>query len=220
MPFFEVDNKPDESESASPTWTDYGELAKSSVQSAGAQALGAGRYISQAVGDKTGARVLGAAEQQQNLNKEDTLDELSPEGRKRLESSVTDGTFWSHPISAAALKTTGMSAQLMAGLLPSTVVGGAFAGTVAAAVAGGAINAASVVDDIYSATDKLDDKELQKQSSIYKGMRTTMPETEARDALQEEMLGVKPALNFLVGAAMGGIGPAGTTGPWWRPGGR
>ena len=52
----------------------------------------------------------------------------------------------------------------------------------AIAAAGGVLGADQVVNDIYKGTDALSDAELQKQSSIYAGLRTSKDEREAREA--------------------------------------
>jgi Inorganic Pyrophosphatase len=193
----------------SPTWADYGRVAVSSAQALDAQMSAGARYVHELIGAKDLAALDKTQEQISNIGKEQTLSGLSDEAHKRLESSITSGDFWSHPFSAGALKTTGMSAQLLASALPGGVVGGALRATVAAGAAGGAVNAAQFVDDIYAKTDALSDKDLQKQSELYRGLRTMFDEPQAREQYNHQIMGAKPAINFAIGAIANAVGPAG-----------
>ena len=198
-----------DTQNQSPTWGDYGRVAVSSAQSLGAQANALGRYIAELAGNTEDADYFRTRETLSNMDVEDTLSGLSTPAKDRLTAAITSGKFWEHPFSAAALKTTGMSAQLLASLLPGGVVSGAMRGTLAVAGAGGAINTAQALDEFYKQVDAVPDAQLQEQSDVYRGLRTMYDEPEARRQFDLQLQGVKPALNFVIGAAAGAAGPAG-----------
>ncbi|MGE4042307.1 PLxRFG domain-containing protein [Pseudolabrys sp.] len=204
---FEPSALPKEDES--PSWSDYGNVAVSSVKSLGAQAMGFGRYINELAGDSTRADYFRAKENNIQAGVDDTLGKLSKPARDRLESSITSGEFWKHPFSAGALKLTGTSAQIASSILPGALVSGTLKATMAVAAAGGAINVGQVVDEFYREVDAIPDDELQKKSDLYRGLRSMYDESDARAEYNTQVLGLKPAINFVVGAAANAIGPAG-----------
>ena len=56
----------------------------------------------------------------------------------------------------------------------------------------------------------MSDKELQAQSPKYKAMRELMDEEDARKRFNREAQGWGPAINAVLGAVTGVVGPAGT----------
>jgi hypothetical protein len=194
----------------SPTWGDYGTVLKAATEdvagSLGALARSRGEMaprgqITAEVGRYLQDYFGGAAE--------DARNGLTDSAKKRLEATFSSEDFWKHPISSMALKGTGMAPYLGAGAVSLLVPGGVVADSIAAGTIFGTLNAADVTKQIYDITDKMSDEDLRKQVPYYDSLREAMDEKTARSEYNKELLGLKPLLNFAVGAATGLLGPAG-----------
>lgn len=189
---------------------DYWKAAKNSLHTGViAPALSQGRAVAEENGASNIATVLkNLSISAREFAKENT-EEMTAAGRKSLEASITSGDFWAHPLRATALKAANMSAPLVASIVPGALTGGVLSASVATALAGGTLNAAQVTEELYKKTDELPDAELQKQSALYQNLRLALDETDARAEFNRQLRGAAPAINFLVGAAAGVVGPAG-----------
>ncbi len=203
-------------ENASPTWTDYGKTLKAGAEELGA-AAGAGlQYLGEeSGGNDTYTNVLGAIgstlrEYMGDYAKGD-IETLSPVAKKRLESAITSSDFWSHPLSATALKTTRMSPMLVAGVIPGGLMADAAGAGLAAAGTMGAIGAGQSAEQFYRMVGDASDEDLQQQSKFYRELRDSgMSEDSARQRLTAKLRGAEPLINGLVGAVTGLFGPAAT----------
>lgn len=191
-----------------PTWGDYAKTLGQGTAAIGEGLAGAARYFYEAGKSENGADLSRAIQGAFGKVSADMQESMTPEARQRLQSTLTSDEFWQHPLSSAALKATGMAPMVAAAAIPGGLIGDAITATAVTAAAGGVLNAGSVIDEIYKKTDALSDDELQKQSDFYAGLRATFDEKEARRQYNETLMGLKPAINLVVGAAAGAFGPA------------
>jgi hypothetical protein len=199
-----------ENENENPTWGDYGRTGLAGAKELGSS-IGAGtRYLGE--GGEQGQAIAEFGKYLQSYfsdSAEETISELTPAARKRLEAAVTSEDFWAHPASAVALKSTRMAPSVVAAVIPAALTSGAFTAGAVAAGASGALSAAQTIDDIYKITDDLPDDQLQRESTYYAGLRSAgIEEAEARRDYNQKLMGVKPALIMALGAATGAFGPA------------
>lgn len=191
---------------AVPTWSDYGKAAYSGAQNLSAQANAGSRYLAELLGRDELARFYGKEEQLEGQRAAETTASMSPAAQQRIEAAITSPEFWTHFGSTVGLKLAASSPQLVASVLPGGLVSGTLAKIALLGAAGGAVNTNQFLDEVYKETDKLSDEKLQQQSSLYRGYRKDMDEPEARTMFNHEILGAKPALNFLIGAAANVVG--------------
>ena len=191
-----------------PTWGDYAKAAGKTVAGIGAGAAGALRQFYEAGRSEQGASIFRELQGMARQAGDDITESMTPEGRDRFNATFTSEKFWEHPVSGLALKATGMTPYLVAAAIPGALVGDAALAVSATAAAGGALSAGDVIEGIYEKTDKLNDKELQEQSTLYRGLRADFDETEARRQYNQTLLGLKPALAFALGVGTGAVGPA------------
>jgi Inorganic Pyrophosphatase len=192
-------------ESQDVTWGDYG-----SAVSSGAKELGAGAaaLVRRSTDDnpRPAAAFLNAASKYLqgalDQSSSEDVESMSPAGKARLQSSLTDPAFYEHPFSAVALKSANMTPMIGA-----TVVGGLLAGPFGAAAVQGGVTAGDLTDQIYKQLD-LPDDQLQKTVPYYASMRSMgLSEEEARKDLTDKAMGSKPLIAALAGAAAGLLGP-------------
>jgi Inorganic Pyrophosphatase/Large polyvalent protein associated domain 39 len=193
-------------------WSDYGKTLAAGTEELGAGAGASLRALGESAGgDPTVAAVGKYLQKYFGEAAEGQRASMTEAGRARGEAAITSPEFWAHPLSSLGLKATGMAPAALATMIPGGIAGDAIAGTLAVAAAGGAINHGQTVKSIYDLTDKLPDKELQDQVPYYQALRSSgMEEKDAREAYNDKLMGAKGALAFLVGAAAGVAGPAGT----------
>jgi hypothetical protein len=193
------------------TWSDVGSAAAAGGRELQAGFAAGARYFSNLIGDEAGAETFGHMQKAANLRAEGNKLDMSDAGRKQLEESVLSGDFWSHPFSSGMIKAANLSPSLAAQLAASAIPGGVVLKSLAAAGAGGAINADQLLNDISSQIDNMPDADLQKQSSLYRDLRTSFDEATAREQYNTTMQGtLAPAMNFLVGAGAASLGLAGS----------
>jgi hypothetical protein len=202
-------NTPAKSDDA-PTWGDYGKAVGAGAASVGADLAAAGRYFYDMGKSPAVAGIFADLQDVFSTAADNTTDSMTKEGRDRLASTITSDKFWEHPASASALKLANMSPMVAASILPGGIVSDATMAAAATAAAGGALNAGGVVDEIYKKADALSDDDLKKASDYYAGLRASgLDEKAARSDYTKSLMGLKPAINFIVGAGVGAIGPAG-----------
>lgn len=200
-----VPNKAEEE--ASPTWGDYGTAVKAGGYDVLGSLQAAGRYLTELSGDEGGQRYYKALGQINDLDTQDAVEGLSPAARKRLTAAVTSEDFWSHPVSATALKAARMTPTLAASIIPAVLLPGG--GSVVAAGIGGSMTAAQTLDDLYQQIDEVPEDKLM-EIPYYAGLRSMgKDETEARREYGAELRGHKPLLLFALGALTNAVGPAG-----------
>ena len=195
---------------SSPTWGDYAKAIGAGAANIGEGAAAASRYFFNLGQSQDGADLSKGFQDLFGTVGGDLTSSMTPEARDRLASTFTSDTFWQHPVSASALKLANMSPMVAAAVVPGGVMADATMGTIATAAAGGALNADGVINEIYKKTDGMSDKDLQSASDYYAGLRSSgNSEKEARRQYNLSLMGMKPALNFVLGAAVGAAGPAG-----------
>ena len=195
-------------EDQSVSWSDYPKQFGSALADVGSTAAAGARYFYEAGKSEEGAALSQAIQDAFGKISGSISDTMTPEAKARVSATLTSEKFWEHPLSSSALKLTGMAPMVAASILPGGLIADAALAVGATAATGGVLNAASVVDEIYRKTDSLDDGELQKQSDYYAGLRSTFDEKEARRRYNQDLMGLKPAINLVVGAAAGTVGPA------------
>jgi hypothetical protein len=189
-------------DSASPTWTDEGLAVKSGAEGLGASVASGVRAVSEDIKDPILAPAAKFIQSYLNDASDEDIKSMSPVARERINAAVTDPEFYKHPVSSALLKGLNMSPMLAASLMPG--------GWVADAAAFGGINAAQGINDMYKLTDTKSDEDLQKEFPYYASLRSMgMDESDARAQSNEKLRGLKPLINFAVGAAAGALGPIG-----------
>ncbi len=190
------------------TWGDYGKALGTGAANVASNVAGGLRYFYEQGKSPDGASLFGALEGAAAKASEDLTDSMTKEGRDRMSAAVTSDKFWEHPLSSSALKATGMAPMVVASVLPGALIADATMALAATAAAGGALNAAGVIDEIYKKTDAQSDEDLKKASDYYAGLRATFDEKEARRQYNETLMGLKPAIAFAIGAGVGAVGPA------------
>lgn len=190
------------------SWGDYLKTLGAGTAAVGGGLAAATRQFYEAGRSENGAKLSKAIQDAFGGVEEGIRDTMGDEAKKRLSASITSEDFWNHPGSAAALKLTNMVPMVAATLIPGGIMSEAIGATLATAAAGGAINAGLVEKEIYEKTDKLSDEELQEQVPFYAGLRSVYDETEARRQFNNKRMGMAPAINFVLGAAAGAVGPA------------
>ena len=204
---------PDEGTSLS----DYGNAALGTVGDLAAGAMAGSRYSSEKFGDPDEAEVAGIYQKRAREFAQGRRDAMSDSGKKAINSSVLDSSFWEHPFRAVALKGTSMAPFMVAAALPGGIVGEAFGAAAGAAATVGvnaALSADSFIDSVDKKLDEASDKTLVEQSDYYAGLRARMSEKEARSEFKDYMLNGngRLALNALVGGVAALGGPAGMAG--------
>ena len=182
-------------------------FAAETVALGGSLAAGA-KYFSELAGSDEGVK-LSSAFQKIFSAGEDAINASQSEGAKRsLSTAITDPEFYEHPILNLGLRLTRMAPVTIASMVPGALVADAIMAGRAVAATGGLINAGMVLKDVNEKVDKLSDDELKAQIPYYAGLRADMSEEEARKELDLKRASWAPAANFVVGAALGLIGPA------------
>ena len=199
-----------EEQQSSPSWSDYGKTFVHGSEKLGSSLEAASRYLGDLQGDEDVSAFWGAGQRRTNRAADETFESMSDVAKKRMSAAVTSSEFWEHPFSASALKLTDMSPMVVAAALPGgafgSVVGGA---TAVAGTIGGVLGTGQLLDDFYAEVDKYDDKKLQEESELYRGLRSMYDEKDARRQYHQTLLGMKPAVQFALSAAMNAIGPSG-----------
>ena len=200
--------QPKSEEEQSVTWGDYGKALGQGATGVGEGAASLARHFYE-MGKSTDAADLSRAIQGAfGKAGQDIVGSMTPEGRNRLSATITSDQFWEHPLSATALKATGMVPMVAASVIPGALMADASIAAMTAAAAGGAFSAGDVVNEIYKKTDETSDDDLKKASDYYAGLRASFDEKEARRQYNETLMGMKPAMNFVLGVATGAVGPA------------
>jgi hypothetical protein len=200
--------QPKPEEESSVTWGDYGKALGQGAAGVGENLASLSRYYFEAGKSENAADLSHAIQGIFGKAGRDIVGSMTPEGRDRLSATITSDKFWEHPISSSALKITGMTPMVAASVIPGALVADVSMAAMAAAATGGALSAGDVVNEIYKKTDETSDEDLKKASDYYAGLRSTFGEKEARRQYNETLMGMKPALNFVLGTAVGAVSPA------------
>lgn len=137
-----------------------------------------------------------------------SLDAMSEENKRALQSSLTDPNFWT--LNSIAMKSANMAPDIIAAAIPSMIFPGVGTAVAVSAAQGGAFSAASVVDDMYAMIDETPDADLQKQVPMYRELRESgVSEEEARRQHMQVMIGMRPLVAGAIGAITNVFGPAG-----------
>jgi hypothetical protein len=200
--------QPKSEEESSVTWGDYGKALGQGAAGVGENLASLSRHYFETGKSENAADLSRAIQGIFGKAGRDIVDSMTPEGRDRLSATITSDKFWEHPVSSSALKLTGMTPMIAAAVIPGGLVADASIAAMTAAATGGALSAGDVVNEIYKKTDETSDADLQKASDYYAGLRSSFDEKEARRQYNETLMGLKPALNFVLGTAVGAVGPA------------
>jgi hypothetical protein len=192
------------------TAADFGKGLASSTLSVGSNISGALRYGWELGGSEAGADIAKGLQDIFAAGAEGISNTINPETRKLAASTLTSDAFWEHPVLATALKTTNMLPSVAALAIPGGLMADAVGATIVAAGGGGILQAGEGLDEFYRQLDAMPDKDLQAQSPKYKAMRQLMDEADARKKFNQEAQGWGPAINAVLGAVTGAVGPAGT----------
>jgi hypothetical protein len=200
---------PDPQEAQEPTWGDYAKAAGSGAASAAAGGASLLRELYSVGQGGAGARLWREVQGMAHQAGEDIEGSMTEEGRKRFGAAINSPEFWEHPFSSTLLKITGQAPYFAASVLPGGIISSTAGRLAAGAAVGGALSAGDVTDEITHAVDQASDEELKKQSTAYRGFRADMSEQDAKEELNKQILGMKPAAAFLLGMGTGLYGPAG-----------
>ncbi len=189
---------------------DFAKAAGAGTAAIGSNVANAARYFYEAGGSENGAAISKSIAELFGKARDDMTGSMNPETQKLAASAMTSDAFWEHPLLATALKTTNMLPSVVAAAIP----GGLLAGVVGATMAAGGTNAVlasgGAIDEFYKKIDEASDEELAAQSPKFKVMLDTLGSKVARRKFGVEAQGWAPAINAVLGAAAGAIGPAGT----------
>jgi DNA-binding ferritin-like protein (Dps family) len=192
------------------TAADFGKTFAAGTTAVGSNLAGALRYGWELGGSEGGAQIAKGLQDLFSAGTDSIEGTINPETRKLAASHLTSDEFWAHPVLATALKTTNMLPSVAAMAIPGGLMADAVEATMIAAGAGGVLQAGEGLDEFYRQLDAMPDKKLQEQSPKYKAMREIMDEADARKRFNREAQGWGPAINAVLGAVTGAVGPAGT----------
>jgi len=190
-------------------WSDYALTAGSRTAGIGSDLSAAVRSIGETTDPDKGSSkmmtLLGEIGQKAFGDLSKSADEsMSPAAQRDLAADVTDPNFWT--ASSIALKMTNTAPDIVAAAVPALL----FKSVAASAVAGGALSASNMVNELYAKTDAMSDTELSEAAPLYKQMRTEgMDETEARRKYNAVLRGYKPLLAGAFGAITNSFTPGG-----------
>lgn len=188
---------------------DFAKTLGAGVAGVGSNLAGALRYGWELGGSEAGADISRGLQQIFSAGQDSISDTINPETRKLAASALTSEDFWAHPILATSLKATGMLPSVAALAIPGGLMADVVGASVMAAVGGGVLQAGEGLDEFYQKLDAMSDKELQEQSPKYKAMRELMDEKDARVRFNRQAQGFGPAINAVLGAVTGLVGPGG-----------
>lgn len=188
---------------------DFGRTLAAGTTNVGSNAASLLRYGWELGGSEGGAEIAKGVQQLFSAGTESIEGGMSPETRKLAAAAMTSAEFWEHPVLATSLKATRMVPTVAAIAIPGGLLADVVGASVVAAGAGGALNAADGIDEFYQKLDAMSDKELQEQSAKYRTMREMMDEGPARARFNKEAQGWGPAINAVLGAVSGTVGPGG-----------
>ncbi len=201
-------------EDAAPSWEDYGRAALSGVGGLASAGLSGLSYVYGKAGRNDEAQYFADEAESVREGTNDVLSGMTPEGKARLQSDVTGGKFWQHAVSSIALKGAQMAPAIVAAALPGGVIAdvlGATAGVATSIGVGAGLSASQFIDTVASKVDGVSDADLQKESALYAGLRTRLPEDQARQEFKTHLTEGDGALalNAIAGAVAGGVGIGG-----------
>ena len=192
------------------TLGDFAKTVGAGVVGTGEDLSAAAQHFYEVGGGGGGADISRGFRKIFGSTKDDIEESINPETRKLAAAAMTSPEFWEHPVLASALKLSGMAPAVAAMAIPGGLLADTVAATMAASAAGGVINAGSGLSEFYKQLDKMPDEDLQKQSELYRQIREDHDEGDARRLFARQAQGWAPAINALIGAGVGAIGPAGT----------
>lgn len=204
-PFAESATPPTAGEQNTVQWSDYLNALK--VGTAGVQAgvAGARQYIGEKLSRTPETMKEGPNELERRaykLQQEIYADDYSP-GAKRIKAQSLlpkegQESAWGNLRQFIALNGVESAPSIMASVIPAALVApvaGVAAGTYAAGVAGGLMNAGDLFNDISGSIEKKSDEELRADVPAYAAYRNMMDEKSARAALRSDMVGFKPVIS-------------------------
>ncbi len=176
-----------------PSWGDYGGYLASGASNALADLASGGSYAVGKLGDPDAELALSKLSTATRTVGADQQSDLSPGGQNAL-------TSWDHPLShivAAGLQS--------APSLAAPVISGAMLGPVAAAAAMAGQSASQYLGAVQDHLDGVPDDTLQEHSPMYAGLRSMMPEDQARDQFRDALADNNYGLlaNAVAGAVAG-----------------
>src|SRR6185436_2948474 len=149
-------------------------------------------------------------ERKLNETAEDLTSSMSDSAQARSLATIGSSDFLAHPFSSLALKTTRTAPSIAASIGATLFTAGGAPSMAAIAAVSGGLSAGETLNEMYTAVDNMDDKDLRKSSTIYDGYRKRgLSEDQARRELDRAMIGYKPFGLFALGAVTGVVGPAG-----------
>ena len=192
------------------TWGDFAKTAGAATLGVGEDLAALAQHTFEAGGSEENANISSGFRKIFGATKDQIEESINPETRKLAASAFSSPEFWDHPFLAGSLKLTGMTPAMAAMAIPGGLLADTIAATMAASAAGGVINAGTGLSEFYKQLDKMPDSDLQEQSPLYKQIREEHDEGDARKLFARQAQGWAPAINGLIGAGVGAIGPAGT----------
>lgn len=192
------------------TLGDFGKAFGAGAANVGAGGAAALRYFYELGGSEKGADLARSLERLLDASGDAVTKSMNPRTQELVSADLTSKEFWEHPILATALKTTGMLPSVAAIAVPAGLMGSVAAATAAAAGGGALLSAGDGLNEFYKKLDETKDDDLQKQSAKYAALREIYDEKTARAEFNTQMQGMGPAINAILGAVTGLVGPAGT----------
>lgn len=169
----------------------------------------AAQYAFEQGQSKNGAAISSAIRSLSDKIGEDIADTMNPKSKELLAAGVTSEEFWAHPLLSLQLKSANMVPTMAALAIPGGMMATAIRASAVAAGGGAVLNAGAVIDEFYKKLDAASDEELAKESPYYNTLLESFGPEEARRRFAIKMQGMSPAINAVLGAAAGAVGPAG-----------
>lgn len=169
----------------------------------------AAQYAFEQGQSKNGAAISSAIRSLSDKIGEDIADTMNPKSKELLAAGVTSEEFWAHPLLSLQLKSANMVPTMAALAIPGGMMATAIRASAVAAGGGAVLNAGAVIDEFYKKLDAASDEELAKESPYYNTLLESFGPEEARRRFAVKMQGMSPAINAVLGAAAGAVGPAG-----------
>lgn len=193
------------------SWSDYRRALVSGGAGVVSGLAGGAEYL-------TGGALGGDTRRYFGEISDDQIKAMSPVGRRAIQAEFLpeegEASVFDNFASSLGLKTVSALPSLVSSIVPAGLavraLQGASLGTRALAGAvttrgtAGLMAGGDVAGQIYSAVEKIEDKDLQEKSDVYAGYRSMMSEADARRLYNQDVAKAAPAIAALISSALGG----------------
>ena len=159
--------------------------------------------------------------QSYRANQAQNLEDMTPQGRRLLESGITSPEFWRHPVQAGLMQGAEMAignAPWMAAAAIGTAIGGPAGGVAGSMLGGGVTFASQASDQLNAALDNADPEALKTTNPHFAALvNSGVSIPDAKRQVAEQIINDEHLLakSFAIGMGMGVAGAeiSGIVGP-------